>query len=178
MSPCDAGSLLAPWLSSSRARAGRSSRAQWTWSREGPSTPRCGTVRKGARGLDLCFGGRIHFLETIVVSWYLYCYPPPPLPQVIYGDTDSVMIHTGTDDVREARDLGARIKREVRTGVWLRGKDVDRWRNGLILRSGQIRQPHLAAITEDFIASILPLPPYKPNIAHVSGEQAVPPAGD
>ena len=35
------------------------------------------------------------------------------LCQVIYGDTDSVMIYTGTDDVREARDLGARIKREV-----------------------------------------------------------------
>ena len=33
--------------------------------------------------------------------------------QVIYGDTDSVMIYTATDDVREARDLGARIKREV-----------------------------------------------------------------
>ena len=60
-------------------------------------------------------------------------FPSPASPhfQVIYGDTDSVMIHTGTDDVREARDLGARIKREVREGgagdvrganmVWVRG---------------------------------------------------------
>lgn len=39
--------------------------------------------------------------------------PPHFHTQVIYGDTDSVMIYTATDDVREARDLGARIKREV-----------------------------------------------------------------
>eukprot|EP00955_Chlamydomonas_euryale_P066762 359639-Chlamydomonas_euryale.AAC.3 len=34
--------------------------------------------------------------------------------EVIYGDTDSIMINTGTDDVRAARELAARIKREVR----------------------------------------------------------------
>ncbi|GAX83060.1 hypothetical protein CEUSTIGMA_g10486.t1 [Chlamydomonas eustigma] len=33
--------------------------------------------------------------------------------EVIYGDTDSVMVHTSTDEVRAARDLGARIKKEV-----------------------------------------------------------------
>jgi hypothetical protein len=33
--------------------------------------------------------------------------------QVIYGDTDSIMIHTGTSDVAAARQLGASIKREV-----------------------------------------------------------------
>lgn len=33
--------------------------------------------------------------------------------EVIYGDTDSIMVYTGTDDVRAARDLGARIKKEV-----------------------------------------------------------------
>ena len=33
--------------------------------------------------------------------------------QVIYGDTDSIMIHTGTSDVAAARQLGANIKREV-----------------------------------------------------------------
>lgn len=33
--------------------------------------------------------------------------------QVIYGDTDSIMIHTRSDSVDEARMLGARIKKEV-----------------------------------------------------------------
>ncbi|GLI66368.1 hypothetical protein VaNZ11_010151 [Volvox africanus] len=33
--------------------------------------------------------------------------------EVIYGDTDSIMVATRTDSVEEARDLGARIKREV-----------------------------------------------------------------
>ena len=34
--------------------------------------------------------------------------------QVVYGDTDSIMVHTGTDDLAAARALGAAIKREVR----------------------------------------------------------------
>lgn len=34
-------------------------------------------------------------------------------PQVIYGDTDSIMIHTGTDSLTAARELGARVKKEV-----------------------------------------------------------------
>ncbi|GIL61548.1 hypothetical protein Vafri_16011, partial [Volvox africanus] len=33
--------------------------------------------------------------------------------EVIYGDTDSIMVATRTDSVEEARDLGARIKKEV-----------------------------------------------------------------
>ncbi|GIM16515.1 hypothetical protein Vretimale_19154 [Volvox reticuliferus] len=33
--------------------------------------------------------------------------------EVIYGDTDSIMVSTRTDSVDEARDLGARIKKEV-----------------------------------------------------------------
>ena len=39
--------------------------------------------------------------------------PPPPPPQVIYGDTDSIMIHTGSDNLAAARELGARVKKEV-----------------------------------------------------------------
>ena len=55
---------------------------------------------------------------VLPISQLFLCLPHPlssphfPV-QVIYGDTDSVMIYTATDDVREARDLGARIKREV-----------------------------------------------------------------
>ncbi|GFH09747.1 DNA polymerase, partial [Haematococcus lacustris] len=33
--------------------------------------------------------------------------------EVIYGDTDSIMIYTGSDDLMAVRELGARIKREV-----------------------------------------------------------------
>lgn len=32
---------------------------------------------------------------------------------VIYGDTDSIMIYTGKTDVREVKALGAAVKREV-----------------------------------------------------------------
>lgn len=39
--------------------------------------------------------------------------PPFCCIQVIYGDTDSIMVYTGTDDIQAARDLGARIKKEV-----------------------------------------------------------------
>lgn len=33
--------------------------------------------------------------------------------QVIYGDTDSIMIATGSTDVAEVVAIGARVKREV-----------------------------------------------------------------
>jgi DNA polymerase alpha subunit A len=36
-----------------------------------------------------------------------------PLADVIYGDTDSIMVHTGTRDVGAAVRLGERVKREV-----------------------------------------------------------------
>jgi DNA polymerase elongation subunit (family B) len=46
---------------------------------------------------------------TLFVSYGCVC----AALQVIYGDTDSIMIATGTTDVAAARDLGQRIKREV-----------------------------------------------------------------
>lgn len=33
--------------------------------------------------------------------------------QVIYGDTDSVMIHTGLDDLAQVKEIGNKMKREV-----------------------------------------------------------------
>jgi hypothetical protein len=45
---------------------------------------------------------------------------PPALPacpncfQVIYGDTDSIMVYTGSDNLAEVVKLGQQIKREVR----------------------------------------------------------------
>jgi len=33
--------------------------------------------------------------------------------QVIYGDTDSIMVHTNSDDINAAHDLAGRIKREI-----------------------------------------------------------------
>ncbi|KAI8468370.1 MAG: hypothetical protein J3K34DRAFT_12683 [Monoraphidium minutum] len=33
--------------------------------------------------------------------------------EVVYGDTDSMFVHTGTDDLAEARTFGANIRREV-----------------------------------------------------------------
>lgn len=38
---------------------------------------------------------------------------PNACTQVIYGDTDSIMICTRSDSLDEARMLGARIKKEV-----------------------------------------------------------------
>ena len=32
---------------------------------------------------------------------------------VIYGDTDSMFVYTNTADIKEAREMGARIKKEV-----------------------------------------------------------------
>lgn len=45
-------------------------------------------------------------------GFWLACYLCV-LPQVIYGDTDSIMINTGSNDLAAARELGQRIKREV-----------------------------------------------------------------
>jgi hypothetical protein len=39
--------------------------------------------------------------------------PTPPRCQVIYGDTDSIMIHTNSNDYEAAEQLGARIKAAV-----------------------------------------------------------------
>ena len=36
-----------------------------------------------------------------------------PCMQVIYGDTDSIMVATGAQDLQEAAQLAGRIKREV-----------------------------------------------------------------
>jgi hypothetical protein len=36
---------------------------------------------------------------------------------VVYGDTDSMFVHTGTDDLAAARASGAAIKREVGVGA-------------------------------------------------------------
>lgn len=35
--------------------------------------------------------------------------------QVIYGDTDSIMIHTGLDDVEKAKSIAVKVAQEV---VW------------------------------------------------------------
>lgn len=33
--------------------------------------------------------------------------------QVIYGDTDSIMIHTGLDDIEEVKAISAKVIQEV-----------------------------------------------------------------
>lgn len=33
--------------------------------------------------------------------------------QVIYGDTDSIMVYTASDDRRAAKELAAKIKKEI-----------------------------------------------------------------
>lgn len=46
--------------------------------------------------------------------------------QVIYGDTDSIMVYTGSENLQEVVKLGQQIKREVRgictpqRGAWCR----------------------------------------------------------
>lgn len=35
------------------------------------------------------------------------------MPQVIYGDTDSIMVNTGSTDIEEVKQLGERVKKEV-----------------------------------------------------------------
>jgi len=40
---------------------------------------------------------------------------------VIYGDTDSVMVHTGSDDLEKAVALGRAIQKEVNKRCALRG---------------------------------------------------------
>ena len=37
--------------------------------------------------------------------------------QVIYGDTDSIMVYTGSDNLGEVVKLGQAIKKEVRCAV-------------------------------------------------------------
>ena len=44
--------------------------------------------------------------------------------QVIYGDTDSIMIATGSTDVAEVVAIGARVKREVGLPTT---PDIRRW---------------------------------------------------
>lgn len=40
---------------------------------------------------------------------------PHPAPvQVIYGDTDSIMVYTSSENLQEVVKLGQQIKREVR----------------------------------------------------------------
>jgi len=34
--------------------------------------------------------------------------------QVIYGDTDSIMIHTGLDDISKAKTIAGKVIQEVR----------------------------------------------------------------
>ena len=52
----------------------------------------------------------------------LFPYFPNCL-QVIYGDTDSIMVYTGSDNLAEVVKLGQQIKREVRAGGG--GKQAD-----------------------------------------------------
>jgi hypothetical protein len=53
----------------------------------------------------------------------LFPYFPNCL-QVIYGDTDSIMVYTGSDNLAEVVKLGQQIKREVRAGGG--GKQADK----------------------------------------------------
>jgi DNA polymerase alpha subunit A len=36
--------------------------------------------------------------------------------EVIYGDTDSIMIHTGLDNLERAKEIGLKVKSEVNKG--------------------------------------------------------------
>lgn len=54
----------------------------------------------------------------------LNCFVVPL--QVIYGDTDSIMIHTNSNDYEQAEQLGARIKTAV-----------NRWGAAQACRGGQ-----------------------------------------
>lgn len=45
----------------------------------------------------------------IVIKGNIYCNW-----QVIYGDTDSIMIHSGLDDITKARAIAEKVIQEVR----------------------------------------------------------------
>jgi DNA polymerase elongation subunit (family B) len=44
------------------------------------------------------------------------------VPQVIYGDTDSIMIHTNSNDYEAAEALGAKVKAAVNR--WVARADI------------------------------------------------------
>lgn len=45
-----------------------------------------------------------------------FTHPPPIHRQVIYGDTDSIMIHTGLDNLAQAKEIGSKVKKEINKG--------------------------------------------------------------
>ena len=45
--------------------------------------------------------------------------------QVIYGDTDSIMVHSNTDDLREAKKMADMLKREVNKHYRCMEIDID-----------------------------------------------------
>jgi DNA polymerase elongation subunit (family B) len=78
----------------------------------------------------------------------------PPVPQVIYGDTDSIMVYTGSDSLAEVVKLGQQIKKEVRgcrggaTKLGVRCMHAlaggEAWRWGKLAGQGSAHRPLLS----------------------------------
>lgn len=96
---------------------------------------------------------------------------PAPAPlQVIYGDTDSIMVYTGSDNLQEVVKLGQQIKKEVRCSRQGFGQDGGSRSRGEVRGSWPVRrsrpgrQRHWAALAWRWGA--MPLPQKRtPNAA-------------
>jgi DNA polymerase alpha subunit A len=64
---------------------------------------------------------------------------------VIYGDTDSLFVYTNTNDLREARDIGGRIKRDVNKLYKLLEIDLDHVFKSLLL----LKKKKYAALVDE-----------------------------
>lgn len=62
--------------------------------------------------------------------------------QVIYGDTDSIMINSGTTDTNEVKQLGERVKKEVNKRYRLLEIELD----GVFKRMLLLKKKKYAAI--------------------------------
>lgn len=80
----------------------------------------------------------------------------PSLRQVVYGDTDSIMIHTGTKDLNAARQLGASVKREVNKRYRLLEIELDAvFKTMLLLKKKKYAAIKLEPTPEGGVAEVL-----------------------
>lgn len=74
----------------------------------------------------------------------------------MYGDTDSIMIHTGTKDLNAARQLGASVKREVNKRYRLLEIELDAvFKTMLLLKKKKYAAIKLEPTAEAGVAEVL-----------------------